>query len=173
MTGWFSEGVFEHLNDKINNCDNMPDRICWELSNQQIFFTKDKECIVENIHKFVEQNKGYYKFDDGVSALEKDHVVERFLEIASDILSLDEIIYPMFILKNTSVDETVSELFYIQNDETGKYEDCLLDNHINKCPYHDFVAIADGTLEFILHDEFDFKEYRKVLRRMEQNGVEE
>ena len=35
--------LFKELNDIINDCQNTPDRILWELSNQQIFFTKDKD----------------------------------------------------------------------------------------------------------------------------------
>ena len=46
--------VWLRINNIMNNSDNTSDRICWEMSNQQIFFTKDKECIVSNIQKFIE-----------------------------------------------------------------------------------------------------------------------
>ena len=52
-----NEDIWNKTNNKVNNCDNTPDRVCWEISHQQIFFAEDKECIANNIKKFVEQNK--------------------------------------------------------------------------------------------------------------------
>lgn len=113
--------VWSKTNEKINNCENTPDRICWEMSNQQIFFTKDKECISENIRKFVDQNKAYDKStEDGLSSLDREHIVERFYEIANDILSIDEDEYPYFVFKNTSVDDGVERWFDdYESDEYG------------------------------------------------------
>ena len=64
IIGLHGQEVWKKINTKMNNSDNTPDRICWEMSNQQIFFTKDKECIADSIRKFVEQNKDYDKSDE-------------------------------------------------------------------------------------------------------------
>lgn len=111
----YGTDVWTKTNDKVNNCDNTPDRICWEMSNQNIFFTKDKECIAESIRKFAEQNRGYDK------ALENEGIIQRFNEIADDILSLDENEYPYFVFKNTSVDDHVERWFYCYDEETDEY----------------------------------------------------
>lgn len=34
--------VHKRTNHEVNICKNTADRICWELANQQIFFTKDR-----------------------------------------------------------------------------------------------------------------------------------
>ena len=91
IIGLHGQDVWKKINTKMNNSENTPDRICWEMSNQQIFFTKDKECIADSIRKFVEQNKNYDKDDkDNLSPLEREHIIERFNEIADDIVGLDE-----------------------------------------------------------------------------------
>lgn len=103
-----SDDIWDKLNNKINNCNNTPDRICWEMSQQQIFFTKDKEIIVDSIYKFVKQNKAI-ESEVGIerNSLEEEHIIERFNDIANNILSLDEDEYPYFVFKNTSVDDVV------------------------------------------------------------------
>ena len=63
------------INNIMNNSSNTPDRICWEMTNQQIFFTKDKDCIVRNIHKFIEQNKEYYKNGEDNISYDEDIIV--------------------------------------------------------------------------------------------------
>ena len=98
IIGDSSGEVFTKINDIMNNSDNTSDRICWEMSNQQIFFTKDKECVANSIRKFAKQNKGYDKSsEDNLSPLEREHIIERFNEIADNILSLDENEYPYFV----------------------------------------------------------------------------
>lgn len=113
--------IWSKTNEKINHCENTPDRICWEMSNQQIFFTKDKKCISENIKKFVKQNKEYDKStEDNLSSLDREHIIKRFNEISDDILSIDENVYPYFVFKNTSVDDEVERWFDdYDNDEYG------------------------------------------------------
>ena len=81
--------IWSKTNDKINHCENTPDRICWEMSNQNIFFTKDKKCIADSIREFVEQNKKYDRTSEGKYPLEQEHIIERFNEIAEDIEELD------------------------------------------------------------------------------------
>ena len=126
--------VWSKINNIMNNSSNTPDRICWEMTNQQIFFTKDKDCIVRNIHKFIEQNKEYYKNgEDNISALEREHIIERFNEIANDISALDINEYPYFVFKNTSVDDGVERWFY-NYDENDEYVDKSLKD------WNEFVA---------------------------------
>lgn len=136
--------IWRKINDIMNNSDNTSDRVCWEMSNQQIFFTKDKECIANNILKFVEQNKGYDKSkEDNIAPLEREHIVERFNDIANDILALDENEYPYFVLKNTSVDDNVRRWFY-DYDEDDEYVDKSLrdwDEFVAE-----FVVINDGKI---------------------------
>ena len=117
VIGLHGQEVWKKINTVMNNSSNTPDRICWELGNQQIFFTKDKECIANSIRKFIEQNKEYDKSkEDNLSPLEREHIIERFNEIADDILRLDENEYPYFVFKNTSCDDNVEFWFY--NDKS-------------------------------------------------------
>ena len=136
--------VWSKINNVMNNSDNTSDRICWEMSNQQIFFTKDKECIINNVHKFIEQNKEYYKSEeDNISALEREHIIERFNEIANDILSLDENEYPYFVFKNTSVDDAVERWFYTY-DKNEEYIDKSLKDWEEYIA--EFVVITDDRI---------------------------
>lgn len=142
------------LNNKVNNCENTPDRVCWEMSNQQIFFTKDKECIAESIKKFVEQNKQYDKSkEDNISPMEREHIIERFNEIADHILEIDENKYPYFVFKNNSVDDGVEYWFREYDEETDEYNPKSLDKWDKTLA--EFVVIENGTItEFI--DNLDF-----------------
>ena len=84
----------------MNNSDNATDRICWELSNQQIFFAKDKQVISQAIKDFLAINNKYYiSTEDGKSYLLLEHIIERFNFIAEDILEIDEETYVCFVFK--------------------------------------------------------------------------
>ena len=154
IIGMGGQEIWKKTNNKINNCDNTPDRICWEMSNQQIFFTKDKECIANSIRKFVEQNKGYDKSDeDNLSSLEREHIIERFNEIADDIIGLDEKEYPYFVLKNTSVDDGVSFWFSDYDEEKDEYTDKSIKDWDKFLA--EFVVIEDGKIaKFISNLDF-------------------
>lgn len=145
--------VWSKTNDKINHCEDTADRICWEMSNQQIFFTKDKKYISENIKKFVEQNKSYDKSEeDNLSPLEREHIIERFNEISDNILSIDEIEYPYFVFKNTSVDDGVERWFNdYENDEYGTKSIKDWDEFLAE-----FVVINDGKIEEFISN-LDYK----------------
>lgn len=146
--------VWSKTNDKINHCEDTADRICWEMSNQQIFFTKDKKYISENIKKFVEQNKSYDKSEeDNLSPLEREHIIERFNEISDNILSIDEIEYPYFVFKNTSVDDGVERWFNdYENDEYGTKSIKDWDEFLAE-----FVVINDGKIaEFISNLDYKY-----------------
>ncbi len=100
LIGLFNEGLNEQLNDKMNNSDSFMDRICWEISNQQVFFTKNKEQISKAITNFVANNNTYHKdSEENVPALTRSHIASRFREIAADIQNIDEEKYPYFVFK--------------------------------------------------------------------------
>lgn len=150
--------IWGKVNNIMNNSDDTADRICWELSNQQIFFTKDKEIIADSIRKFVEQNKRYGKSnEDGKFLLEREHIVKRFNDIADDILFLDENKYPCFAFKATSCNDCVEYWFYSYDDKTGK--------RINKSLRDwneflaEFVVIEDGKIiEFISNQDYQYEQ---------------
>lgn len=157
IIGMGGQEIWKKTNSKINNCDNTPDRICWEMSNQQIFFTKDKECIADSIRKFVEQNKDYNKSDeDNLSSLEREHIIERFNEIADDILGLDENEYPYFVFKNTSVDDNVEYWFSHFDEETDEYTDKSIKDWDKFLA--EFVVIEDGKIsKFISNLDYQYE----------------
>ena len=148
--------IAKKLNEKMNKSGNTSDRICWEMSMQNIFFTKDKECIAKSIRNFVEQNKGYKKSeDDGISALEREHIIERFEEIARNISELDAEEYPYFVFKNTSVDDGVEDWFYKYDEETEDYKESPLSELDEDVA--EFVVIEDGKIkEFIINTKFEY-----------------
>lgn len=148
--------IWRKINNIMNNSDDTADRICWELSNQQIFFTKDKEIIADSIRKFVEQNKGYDRSkEDNISSLEREHIIKRFNEIADDILLLDENEYPYFVFKNTSVDDRVGNWFY-DYDENNEYVDKSLKDWNEFLA--EFVVIEDGRISgFISNLDYEYE----------------
>lgn len=122
IIGFHGNDLWKATNDSVNKCDNTADRVCWELSNQQIFFTKDKVCIANAIRQFLVDNRTYDKSnEDGICILEREHIIERFQEIANDIENLDETEYEYFVFKNTSVDDNVENWFNKYDEETDEY----------------------------------------------------
>jgi hypothetical protein len=156
IIGLDGNDIWRKTNDKINNCDSTPDRICWEMSNQQIFCTKDKKCIADNIKQFVFDNDRYDKSsEDGISPLKRDHIIERFNEIANDIESLDETEYSYFVFKNTSCDDGVKRWFSKYNEEIEEYEDKSLKEWDEFLA--EFVVIEDNKIKgFISNLKFEY-----------------
>lgn len=157
IIGLHGQEVWKKINTKMNNSENTPDRICWEMSNQQIFFTKDKECIAANIRQFVEQNKTYDKSDeDNLSPLEREHIIEKFNEIADDIVGLDENAYPYFVFKNTSVDDDVEFWFSSYDEESDEYTDKSIKDWDKLLA--EFVVIEDGKIaKFISNLDYQYE----------------
>ena len=157
IIGLHGQDVWKKINTKMNNSENTPDRICWEMSNQQIFFTKDKGCIADSIRKFVEKNKNYDKDDkDNLSPLEREHIIERFNEIADDIVGLDEKEYPYFVLKNTSVDDDVSFWFSSYDEESDEYTDKSIKDWDKLLA--EFVVIEnDQIVKFISNFDYQYE----------------
>lgn len=149
--------VFKRTNRKVNICKNTADRICWELANQQIFFTKDRQLVSDSIRKFVKQNTNYDKLDkDGLSALEGEDIIERFNEIADSILELDENKYKFFVFKNTSCDDEVEKWFERYDDKQDEYLECSMKDNIDNF-YAEFVIIENGKIiKFISNRKFKY-----------------
>lgn len=133
------------LNQRVNGCGCMPDRVCWEMSNQQVFFTKDKQIVAQSIKEFVQLNSKYNRnIKDGIYPLEQNHIAERFKQIADEVSKLDKEESPYFIFKNTSVDDNVEYWFEKYDEETDEYTGRGLnevDKHVTE-----FVFIENGEI---------------------------
>lgn len=130
-------GEYDVLNRELNNSRVTSDRVCWELSNQQIFWSKDKAVVAACIEKFLTENDKYGKFD-GVSILKRDHIQDRFRQIAQDIREMES---EYFVFKNSSVDDTVESWFY-------DYEnDCPVP--LNK-DHAEFVVMKEGQIAYFV-----------------------
>lgn len=156
IIGPYGSDIWGKTNEKIKHCQNTPDRICWEMSNQQIFFTKDRKCIADSIRKFAEQNKEYDRSRDGICPLEQEHIIERFHEIAEDIENLDETEYPYFVFKNSSCDDSVENWFCGNyNEETDECEEKSLKDQNEFLA--EFVVIKDGKIvDFISNEDYSY-----------------
>lgn len=141
------------LNEVVNNCKCTPDRICWEMSNQQVFFTKDKHVIANNIKEFLNINSGFDRTNDGIYPLKQEHIIERFTEIADEIVKLDENESPYFIFKNTSCDDNVECWFSFYDKEKEECSDIPLSEQEKR--YTEFVFIEDNKInKFISNLEY-------------------
>lgn len=143
--------VWSKTNEKVNNCDNTPDRVCWELSNQNIFSTNDKDLIADSIIKFTEQNIQY------LEASKPENIIKRFSEIASNIRSIDEKEYPYFVFKNTTCDDGVENWFEKYDEETGEYIECSMIQNSDHF-LTEFVLFKDGKIDKFVSSEDYFKE---------------
>ena len=148
--------IWSAANEKVNSCDNTPDRVCWEMSNQNIFCTKDKKCIAEAIRVFVKQNTQYdISETDRIGSLCREHIIERFNKIANDIEALDEEKFPHFVLKNTSCDDGVERWFYEYNEETDEREEKSLEDWNEFIA--EFVVIVNGKIEkFVSNLDYNY-----------------
>lgn len=132
------------LNKKINNCNCTPDRICWELSNQQVFFTKDKQIIADSIKEFITLNSNFDRTSEGTYPLKQEHIIERFNLIAGEILKLDIDETPYFVFKNTSCDDGVEYWFSKYDKSQEEYIQVSLkdiDKYVTE-----FVLIENGVI---------------------------
>ena len=123
IISFFSKrNVWAEVNTLMNNSENTDERICWELTNQNLFYTKDKKIIADSIKKFVKTHKEYGENDRETGKktcmLKANHIVKRFNQIAKDIQNIDEKKYQYFIFKNTDVDGSIECWF--EDDKTLK-----------------------------------------------------
>lgn len=147
----FDNTIVTKLNEKINYCDVQEDRILWELTNQQIFETKNKDFIADCIIKFLDTNKEYMT-DIG------EHIFDRFKEISDEIKNIDTTQASYFIFKNTSCDDGVEYWFRKYNEEEEEYEKSSLLN-LDKS-VAELVVIKDNKIvQFVLNTKL--KDYLK------------
>lgn len=148
--------VWNEINDIMNSSDNTCERICWEMTNQCVFFTKDKRCVSESILEFVNTHKEYEKGDDGLGALEREHIIERFSEISDSIMSIGEREYPYFVFKNSSCDDGVERWFAKYDSKIDEYVPSSLKDFPELVT--EFVVIENGNIrEFIGNDKFPYE----------------
>jgi len=132
----FDKTVNSMLNGLINNTNEQADRVLWELCNQQVFFSKDKNFVSDNIKRFLEINQ---KYDECLISN-----ADRWNEIAEDILHIDETECPYFIFKNTSCDDNVEYWFSKYNEDEDEYEESSLrDVDEFVC---EFVVVEDNKI---------------------------
>lgn len=135
--------VIRDLNNLINYCEVQEDRVVWELTNQQMFRTKDKDFISDCIIKFMDINKELMiKYDE--------RIFSRFKEVAREIRNIDENNYSYFIFKNTSCDDGVEYWFIKYDEEEKDYKDAsLLELDTNVC---ELVLIDNNKIsDFIIN----------------------
>lgn len=156
VIGFGGQEVWKNINNILNNSDFLTDRVLWELSNEAIFKTKDKNIIADCIRIFLKVNSEYDKSDeDNVSVLKRDHIIERWNEIATDIENLNEEEFPFFVFKNTSCDDSVESWFFKYNKESDKYEE----RGLNECQdlVTEFVIIEnDSIVGYIPNTEYEY-----------------
>lgn len=131
----FDRDVFSRLNTLVNNTECQYDRVVWEMTNQQIFFTKDKEFIADSIIAFCEAKE----HQEDVSKC-----ADRFKEVADFIRGIDTEEYPYLIFKNTSCDDAVEWWFEKYNEEDEEYESSPL-SEVNKFAA-EFVSIENRKI---------------------------
>ena len=139
-----------HLNRIMNSTTNACDQICWELSLQQIFSTKDKHIVANAIRECIKVNGSIKNEDaDDTGILQAPHIVERWEEIAKSIEEINEEEYPYFIFKTNSIDDSVWQWFGEDGEESLK--DYAEDG------FPEFVIIKDRKVTgWINHLNFDY-----------------
>ncbi len=145
VIGLNGQKVWDSINNILNSSDFLVDRVLWDLSNQGIFKTKDKNIIADCIRDFLKINNKYDKSDeDNISVLKRDHIIERWNEIATDIENLNEEEFPFFVFKNTSCDDSVESWFIKYNEESDEYEE----RGLNECEdlITEFVIIENNSI---------------------------
>lgn len=142
----FNKEIDKELNSLINGSEIIEDRVIWEMCNQQIFFSKDKDLISVCISKFLETNKEF--MEDC-----KEHITDRFKEIAGAVSKININENPYFVFKNSSCDNTVEYWFEHYDEENDEYlKSSLLDL---KKFVTEFVVIENNKItEFIANINF-------------------
>ncbi|MBP1309174.1 hypothetical protein JOD82_002194 [Paenibacillus sp. 1182] len=131
---WLDHDLFGRFNNIINNCNDQQDRVIWEFSNQQFFFTKDKNFIAESLQRFISSNP----------IIAKDVSDRRFKEVAAEILKLNPDKHLYFIFKNSSVVNDVTYWFASSDETNEEYIPSSL-KLIDKI-VADFVLIQDRSI---------------------------
>lgn len=156
VIGLNGQKVWDSINNILNSSDFLVDRVLWDLSNQEIFKTKDKNIIADCIRDFLKVSNKYDKSDeDNISVLKRDHIIERWNEIATDIENLNEEEFPFFVFKNTSCDDTVESWFIKYNEESDEYEERGLNEREDLVT--EFVIIENNSIvNYIPNTEYKY-----------------
>lgn len=143
------------INKIMNASEQQEIRIVWELSNQNFFCTKDKECVASAVENFL----NIFPADDK-GAQWKPHITNRFADIAKEIRSLNEDETPYFVFKNSSCDDSIMNLFQRDSDEEGSFESIPTSlKDTAKDTLQEFMIIQDGKIvKFISCKDFITKE---------------
>lgn len=141
----------DKLNRLMNSTPTTFEQICWELSIQQIFDTKDKHIVANAIRECIKTNaKIKNNFDDEQGILQTPHIVEHWEHIAKCIEEIDENEMPHFVLKSTSVDDNVWSWFGDDGEESLK--DYTEDG------FPEFVVIeGDKVVGWVNHSDYDYE----------------
>lgn len=123
---------FNTINSAINNSTSLVDRIGWELVNQQMFHSKDKDFIADAILVLQQKCNGD---------------LERFTKIADEIKSIDSEKCPYFIFKNNTIDDGVEKYFRKYNEETNEEESISLKEYQDKLGFS-LIVIENGKMSF-------------------------
>ena len=107
---------------------------------------------------FLKQNDTYeVSEEDNIPVLKREHIIERFTEIANDILSIDENQFPYFVFKNTTVDDGVERWFEKYDEESDEYIPCAMSENTDDF-YAEFVFFRDGRIDkFVSNKDYQFK----------------
>lgn len=122
-----SNKKFNALNHKINKSKNFADRVGWELVNQQMFNSKDKDIVAQAITELQK-------------AINADE--ERFSIVAKDISEIDVEKTPFFIFKNNTIDDGVERYFARYNEETDEDEEISLSEYEGELNFE--LVVIDG-----------------------------
>ncbi len=143
-----AEELFKMANNAINNSSCTSDRIVWELSQQQIFFTKDKDVIADAIIEYYENHKNDTLLYDKENPLQKEHIKERWHEISQDIRSINIDKFKYFVLKCTSVDDGVERWFKYYDEDQDDYFNSTLKDYLTReiADVVELVNIEDGKI---------------------------
>ena len=103
------------------------DLTLWDLSNQSIFKVADRFFITDSIRKFVDKYKDYDFEYNLPNNMKLDYIQERFINIANDIMVIDETKYKYFVLKSTNIENSVYSLFTVidENDTQQSLHDAM------------------------------------------------
>jgi hypothetical protein len=141
----------KQLNKIMNKGENIVEQICWELSNQQVFCTKDKDFVADCIEKFMR-----------TAQLEGTVYEDRFRLVAADVRNIDTSKYKFFVFKNISVDNWVENWFLRYDAELDTAVDCsLLDSDYFRNELVEIDQTNNCVSRFIPPEEFKetYKQY--------------
>lgn len=140
----------DKLNQLMNSTPTTFEQICWELSLQQIFASKDKHIVANAIRECIKADaKIKNKVEDEQGILQAPHIVEYWENIAKCIEEIDENKTPHFVFKTNSIDDNV--WCWFGEDGEGSLKDYTEDG------FPEFVVIeGDKVVGWVNHSDYDY-----------------